>query len=531
MTIIAPTQNRPPPLSLPTIHAYWTAALSLPPTAQLSNLRRLVRAVTKDHHPALRPLSLAALSPLYIDLALAYAFLGEYYLASTVFKAAVENDAASAVGWFGLGLAQAELAEWRNARRSWKECLRCFESAGGRRDSIRYLLFQSQDEPVQDEPARMLKVGLHAEEWMLERTKVEFNWRVALHEKGSKKLGVAPRAAGEKRLGLNGIPAGLRFGPGWDANLQSLDSPLLVQYSGSRTAELVNVTAFTSTHQPAPPQTPSSSAATSRTRASLPPRISSRKPLPALPRSPPTSTPSLADVGHFNDRRPSLDQDPFTNAPEHETHDPFDDNSSQTLTLRPLPALPLSPQIPTPSLTDTGGYFNKSTPSSLHQDPFTTSSPENGILIDDDPFDTSCSSSSSSSQTLTLRPYGIYHKRLSRQSTLFTPVDASFFEGIEDENGDDGSYNNDNDNTSAAAMIDDTISSWSGGGQTDRDGTLVTQIQEEDEAEHKNLTPKPPKVETVQTHHPPFNNTGEILLPRVFEGFRSRTAEPKGEVK
>lgn len=430
-------QNLPRPLSLPAIHAHWTASLSLAPTAQLSNLRRLVRAVTKDHHPALRPLSLAALSPLYIDLALAYAFLGEYYLASTVFKAAVENDAASAVGWFGLGLAQAELAEWRNARRSWKECLRCFESAGGRQDGIRYVLFQAQDGAAQDEAAPMLEVGLNAEEWTLERTRVEFNFRVALHEKGSKKLGVAPRAAGEKRPGLNGLSAGLRFGPGWDASLQSLDSPLLAQYSGSRAQRSGDRADFTSKRQLAP-QTPPS-ASTSRLRASLPPRISSRKPLPALPRSPPILIPSLADGGNFNDRRPSLDQDPFTSSPESESLDPFD----------------------------------------------------------------------TSSQTLTIRPYDVNHKRLSQQSTLFTPEDPHFFNHTEED---------DNESNDTSAAIDDTIASWSSVGQIDQDQTLVDQAQEEEEeeAEAENLADET-QEESVQGHSD--FGSGEILLPRVFEGF------------
>lgn len=432
---MASIPNLPRPLSLPAIHAHWTAALSLPPTAQLSNLRRLVRAVTKDHHPALRPLSLAALSPLYLDLALAYAFLGEYYLASTVFKAAVENDAASAVGWFGLGLAQAELAEWRNARRSWKECLRCFESVGGRQEEIRYMLFQAQDEAVQDEAAEMLEVGLDSEAWTLERTSVEFNFRVALHEKGSKKLGVAPRAAGEKRPGLNGLSAGLRFGPGWDASLQSLDTPPLAYYSRSCTEGLGDEAGFTCSPQPAL-QTPPS-ANTSRPGHTIPPRISSRKPLPALPRSPPTLIPSLADDGDFNDHRPSLDEDPFTSSPEKDVLDPFD----------------------------------------------------------------------TSSQTLTIRPYNEYHQRLSQQSTLFTSEDPHFYDDTDED---------DDESNDTSAAIDDTIASWSSVGQTDQDQTLVDQTQEEEEEEEENVANETHDG-SVQAHSD--LDSGEILLPRVFEGF------------
>ena len=302
---MASTRNLPQNLSLPAIHAHWTAALSLPPTAQLSTLRRLVRAVTKDHHPALRPLSLTALCPLYLDLALAYAFLGEYYLASQVFKEAVDNDPTSAVSWFGLGLAQAEMAEWKHARRSWKECLRRFRSASGQHEGIRYALFQSQDDAT-------LKWGLTSEAWTLERTRVEFNFRIALREKGSRKLGIAPRAAGEKRPGLNGIVAGLRFGPGWDASLQSLEPSPSPRYS-----------------QPAVRTPPSSNTSHS---ATLPPRISSKKKLPPLPRTQSITTLTLADRGSFNDHEPSLDKDPFTSLTGRDSLDPF---SSQTLTTQP----------------------------------------------------------------------------------------------------------------------------------------------------------------------------------------------------
>ena len=319
------TQHSPQILSLPAIHAQWTAALSFPPTAQLSTLRRLVRAVTKDHHPALRPLSLAALGPLYLDLALAYAFLGEYYLASKVFTEAVDNDPTNAVAWFGLGLAQTELADWRNARRSWKECLRCFGSVGDQEEGIHYTVFQAQDE-------RMLEAVLGSEGWTLERRRVEFNLLVALREKGSKKRGVAPRPFDQQRPGLNGIPAGLRFGPGWDASLLSLDSPPLAQYSSSHIEELgSNEAGFTSNSHPAARTPPSSNYSRPGT---LPRHISSQKPLPALPRipSPSTPTPSLADQGSLNDHKPLRDKDISTSSPERAILDPFS-TSPQILTV------------------------------------------------------------------------------------------------------------------------------------------------------------------------------------------------------
>ena len=424
ITVMVPTKDFSQLLSLPAIHAHWTAALSLPPTAQLSSLRRLVRAIIRDHHPALRPLSIAALCPLYLDLALAYAFLGEYYLASQVFKEAVDNDATSAVGWFGLGLAQAELSEWRNARRSWQACLQCFESVDGQQERIRYVLFQAQDELAQDDAAQMLEVGLevglNSGEWTLERTRVEFNFRVALGEKGSKKLGVAPRSAGQRRPGLNGLSAGLRFGPGWDASLQCLVSPLLGQYSCSHTREPGDGAGFTSNLQPAVQTPPSSS--TSGPGFTLPPRVSSRKPLPALPLSPPTSIPSLTDDGSFNDHRPSLEEDPFTSSSEEQAADPF----------------------------------------------------------------------STSLYTLSRCPYDEDHERFSRQPTLCTPEDPYFY---------DHSDSGNDECRDTSSMIDDTIVSWSGLGQ----------IQDEEE-----------NVGNEAREDPLQNDSeldGEILQPRVFEGF------------
>lgn len=390
----------------------------------------------------MRPLSLAALCPLYLDLALAYAFLGEYFLASKVFKEAVDSDATSAVGWFGFGLAQAELCNWRNSRRSWKECLRCFESVNGQQEGIRYALFRTQDEA-----AHTPEVGLDSGEWTLERTRVEFNFRVALLEKGSKNLGVAPRAAGQKRPGLNGLPAALRFGPGWDASLQSLDSPLLpheLQWecgaaSSSRFQPTVQTPLFSSSSYPG---------------ASLPPRISSRKPLPALPQTTSIPIPSLTNTRRFNRHSPWLDKDPFTSSPEKYTLDPFAD----------------SPQ-----------------------------------------------------KLMTTRPRNQYHDRLSRQSTLF-----NFYESSDSD---------DDESRDTFSDIDDTIASWSGLGQTqgeeadedqtlvveegEEEGTLADGSYEEGQEEEENLA----NETYVSTSQNPSDLDGEILQPRVFEGFGPSSQE------
>ena len=459
---MTPIQPLPQPLPLPVIHARWTLALSLPPTAQISNLRRLVRAVTQDRHPALRSLTLAYLYQLYLDLALAYAFLGEYYLASKVFKEVVDNDPTCAVAWFGLGLAQAELAEWRNARRSWNRCLGCFEPIGGQWDGIPYPLFRTQDE-------RSSKVRLDSRGWVLERTRVQFNLNVALRETGSKKLNIPPRDAGQKRSGLNGIPAELRFGPGWGAALQSLHTPPLLQYPDTRTEEPGEGARFNADAQPAI-RTPSSSS--SSLPSTLPSRISSRKPLLKIRCSPPTPIPSPADEGRFGDHT-------------------------------------LSPG----------------------ENPPTTSSPANDMV---DRF-------ANSTQTPTAPPREEYNQRFSRQSTLFTPEDQCFYDHSEEDGNDD------------PFDAGTAIASWTALDQTqvdcvdddDDDATLGEEEEadedgddeqreewEEGEAEPSRPHPThaPTPTLTIDDDDDDDGN-GEILQPRVFEGFGPPSQEEQQYVK
>ena len=441
-------QHLPQPLPLPVIHARWTSALSLPPTAQISNLRRLVRAVTQDRHPALRSLTLAYLYQLYLDLALAYAFLGQYYLASKVFKEVVDNDPTCAVAWFALGLAQAELAQWRNARRSWKKCLRCFEPIGGQWDGIPYPLFRTQDE-------RTLKVGLNSRGWTLERTRVLFNFNVALCETGSKKLDIPPRDAGQKRSGLFGIPAELRFGPGWDAALQSLHTPRLLQYSDFRTEEPGDGARFDPDAQPAL-RTPHSSSTS--LPSTLPSRNPSRKPRLKLCCSSPVPIPSLADEGSFSNHKLSPDKNLLTSSPADDIVDLFAD--------------------------------------------FT--------------------------QTLTAPPHEEYNQRFSRQSTLFTPEDQSFYDHSDDDDDEETFY--------TCTAIDETIASWSALDQTQEDcvddDMMLGEEEDDDRNDNENHGEEEEEVEdeeaeTPRPHPAPTIDDGEILQPRVFEGFGPPSQQEK----
>ena len=206
-------------LTLPIIHAHWIAALHRPPTTSLAALRRLINSIIKHgvNHGAqhgestLLPRQHFAL--LWLDLCLTYAYLGDYWLAINAADSAVGLYPTFAVGWFAKGLCKAELGEWRKARRDFKQCLICFEVVGTRLERIPYKIDQSG--PIS-------RTGL-GEEWVLEWAKVEWNFKVALLEGGSRKNPQSPKIERQHGQGLNGIPAGVHMGPGWQAKLELFD--------------------------------------------------------------------------------------------------------------------------------------------------------------------------------------------------------------------------------------------------------------------------------------------------------------------
>ena len=206
-------------LTLPIIHTHWIAALQQPPTTSLAALRRLINSIIKHgvNHGAqhgestLLPRQHFAL--LWLDLCLTYAYLGDYWLAIKAADSAVGLYPTFAIGWFAKGLCKAELGEWRKARRDFKQCLICFEVVGTRLERIPYKIDQSG--PISG-------TGL-GEEWALEWAKVEWNYKVALLEGGSRKNPQSPRIERQHGQGLNGIPAGVHMGPGWQAKLEFFD--------------------------------------------------------------------------------------------------------------------------------------------------------------------------------------------------------------------------------------------------------------------------------------------------------------------
>ncbi len=206
-------------LTLPIIHAHWIAALNRPPTTSLAPLRRLINSIIKHgvnhgvQHGESTLLPRQHFALLWLDLCLTYAYLGDYWLAIKAADSAVALYPTFAIGWFAKGLCKAELGDWRKARRDFKQCLICFEVIGERLEQIPYQIDQS---------GSINRTGL-GEEWVLEWAKVEWNYKVALLEGGSRRNPQAPRTEWQHRQGLHGIPAGVHMGPGWHAKLEFFD--------------------------------------------------------------------------------------------------------------------------------------------------------------------------------------------------------------------------------------------------------------------------------------------------------------------
>ena len=238
------------PLTLSCIHTTWTNALSLPPTQRLSSLRRLLRHLSstsspKSHlksdlsslvsSPATTVLVDPSLTRLHLDLALTYAFLGEYCLASIFFKEAVAASLPlcryTAFALYGLGLANAELKQWRSAKRQWKRCLECFNKTGDDRIVFQSAARMERNEHVMHPGTEIQGIGGPTSNspfsglgpgrvFSLERCRVERNVQIALLVTSSRHFQVSvPYPSQQQNYGINGIPAGMVFGPDWPAGL------------------------------------------------------------------------------------------------------------------------------------------------------------------------------------------------------------------------------------------------------------------------------------------------------------------------
>ena len=257
-----PLVTYPLPLTLPAIHHLWTEALSLTPTSaslSLTHLQRLLRTTYLLPQPLLTS---AQTSPLYLNIALIRAFLGEYFLAAESFQKAIELDPKCAIGWHGLGGMKFLLGDWKEARKAWNKCLVLFKA----KNILRYKVWKIGNIGG-DAGIKHRDRG-----WMLERSAVEWNTTFT----GSRDK-VEREKVDHTVWSVNGIPAGLVFGPSFSVSFGHYHYEKKRDKLGKGSGEETMVTIL---HHKLPsiPQT------SSRTSSPLPePSITALPPLPAVP--------------------------------------------------------------------------------------------------------------------------------------------------------------------------------------------------------------------------------------------------------
>lgn len=240
-------------LSLTSVYNQWIQGLEQYKDfhlhAALSTFKRLLRhlRIMKDDisspttsvhshtdstlHRTLLPEEVALL---YTNIALIHGYLGSYYLAAAAFEEALLLDDMLGLAWFGLGVSRFYLRELSASRRAFGKCLDCFvlRAEDGRKyqkEELDYKTWAGHSTPkneqdrvedvedLDDAPSpwkefkgilgRSFPDGV----WKLEKPRVEWNWRIALFERNYLRKGVERPGGG--KWGLNGIPAGVIFGP------------------------------------------------------------------------------------------------------------------------------------------------------------------------------------------------------------------------------------------------------------------------------------------------------------------------------
>lgn len=240
-------------LSLASVHDKWIEGLTQYTDfhlhAALSAFRRLLRELrsstdeipspTTSVHSHTESTPYRILLPeevalLYVNIALIHGYLGSYYLAAAAFEEALVIDETSGIAWFGLGIARFYLRELGASKRAFVKCQERFvvldeNGMKSQKDDVAYKIWPPQfptrskpsaaDEsisPVDDSnPWQEFKTVLGRAfpdgVWKLERTRVEWNWRIAVFERNYVRKGIERPGGG--KWGLNGIPAGVIFGP------------------------------------------------------------------------------------------------------------------------------------------------------------------------------------------------------------------------------------------------------------------------------------------------------------------------------
>ena len=192
------------------IHADWTAALSLPPIYSILAHERVLSDLKthyeiQHNYPLLEHHQEALL---WLNIGLLHGFLGEYKWAEGFFRHALKLDEGNVLGWYALGIVRFMYGDLKNSISATRRCLACF----GRSIVLDVKLGKCAGwwkNVETDLEGGFRNNGL----WKLEKRRVEWNLSHTLYERRWKKEGtLRPR---EGKCGLNGIPAGVLFGPGF----------------------------------------------------------------------------------------------------------------------------------------------------------------------------------------------------------------------------------------------------------------------------------------------------------------------------
>ncbi|KAL8971817.1 MAG: hypothetical protein Q9197_003081 [Variospora fuerteventurae] len=212
--------------------------------AALSTFKRLLRelrsptdapnspttSVVHGEIPPYRTLLPEEVALLYINIGLIHGYLGSYYLSAAAFEEALLVDDSSAISFFGLGIARFYLRELGASKRAFGRCQQCFDvRAGGMRkypkDECTYRIWTGQSGPeskpstIQPADASdpwqqfrdLFSRDFPGGVWTLVKARVEWNCRIVIFERNYVRKGVERPGGG--KWGLNGIPAGVIFGP------------------------------------------------------------------------------------------------------------------------------------------------------------------------------------------------------------------------------------------------------------------------------------------------------------------------------
>lgn len=186
-------------ISLATAKEIWAQALRLdPPSPSQSfvKLQRLLYRLQGLHEPILTK---SETSHLHVNVGLLLAYLGETALAAQSFQQAVEFDKLSAIGWHALGGMAFLLGMWPEAGEAWTQCWHCF---GSQQDSIIYHMWKIGG------GCEFSESGKREREWELQKMDVEWNMKFAYSNNGWQREYMQ-----ERLWNMNGVPAGLFFGP------------------------------------------------------------------------------------------------------------------------------------------------------------------------------------------------------------------------------------------------------------------------------------------------------------------------------